>query len=350
MKLVNTFVIEIKFLLIVKGGIIMPARYENEMEITKKIEVILQDMPRYVRDWHNNLYASKRTASSRRDYVRKIRKMLEFIDKDVMNVTSDKITDEVITSYFISIGTKANPDGTISETSDSYQQGVYCALKNFLGFMVRKGYIEKNYILEIEKPSNKDLDRINEHRLRFSKKDFESVINVAKQEKDDICRKRDVALLKVFMGTGMRATALKILNVTDVDIQKGTLVTVDKGSGKGKLQQYYLNKSTVEALQDWVECRKRCCSDDEALFLSHQGKRLSYEGISKVVEKYFDKALGLHVTPHKIRGGVASILYTETKDIEFVRRSIGHTNSSTTQRYISTDNNERQQAAELLEF
>jgi len=328
----------------------MPARYENEMEITQKIEVILQGMPKYVSEWHNNLYASKRTASSRREYVRKIRNMLEYIDKDVMSVTPDKITDDIITRYFIEIGTKANADGTIAETSDSYQQGVYCALKNFLGFMERKGYIKKNYILEIEKPSNKDLDRINEHRLRFSKDDFESVIDVVKKEKDDLCRTRDMALLKVFMGTGMRATALKILNISDIDLQKGTLVTVDKGSGKGKLQHYYLNKSTIEALQNWVEYRKGCCRDEEALFLSRQGKRLSYEGISKVVEKYFDKALGLHVTPHKIRGGVASILYAETKDIEFVRKTIGHSNVATTQRYISTENNERQQAAKLLEF
>ena len=58
----------------------------------------------------------------------------------------------------------------------------------------------------------------------------------------------------------------------------------------------------------------------------------------------------MHVSPHKIRAGVASILYEETKDIEFVRRAIGHTNVATTQRYIRTENKEREKASKLLEF
>lgn len=330
----------------------MPARLENEMEITNKVNKLLETAPPYVTEWHNNLYASKRTAATRREFVRKICHMLEYIDSDIKHIPVGKINEENITRYYISIGTKKNSDGSISETSDSYQQGVYCALKNFLGFMERKGYIDKNYILDISKPGNKDLDRINENRIRFTREDFSLILEEVEKEKNGVCRNRDRALMKIFMGTGMRETALKILNVSDVDFEKKTLVTIDKGSGKGKRQQYYLNDGTLNAIKEWLNCRNEYIKDDnqEALFLSYQGNRLTNNGISKVVNKYCTRALGKHVSPHKIRGGVASILYDETKDIEFVRRSIGHSNVATTQRYIRTENNERQKAAQLLDF
>jgi integrase/recombinase XerC len=331
---------------------VMPARLENEMELNSKIEAILQELPYYVDEWHKKLYASKKTANSRREFVSKVRNFLEFIDKDTADISLDKINDENVTNYYISVGTKINRDGTISETSDSHQQVVYCVLKNFLGFLCKKGYIEENYILNIAKPGNKDLDRINEHHFHFTKNDFEKVIDVISEERNPVCRCRDLAMMKVFMGTGMRRTALKILNVSDIDFQNKTLVTVDKGAGKGKVQKYNLNDSTIQALNDWLDCRDEFAQEEKnyALFVSYQGNRLSDNGISKMVNKYFDQALWMHVSPHKIRAGVASILYEETHDIEFDRRAIGHSNVSTTQRYISTYNDERLQAAKIMEF
>ena len=64
--------------------------------------------------------------------------------------------------------------------------------------------------------------------------------------------------------------------------------------------------------------------------------------ISDVVEKYAG------VSPHKLRSGFCSILYKKTGDIEFVRRAVGHANSATTARYIVTNGEEKQNAAEIM--
>ena len=328
----------------------MPARLENEFRINANVEELLKWLPDYVNEWHDNLSASKKTASTRRDFVRKIKNFLQFIDANPMNVTIDKITEQSVTKYYISIGTKTDSKGNIVETSGSYQNNVYSALNNFLGFLVKRKYIDANYILDIERPKNNDLERINKDRIRFVKRDFKLVLHKAAMESDPVYRYRDYAILKIFMSTGMRATALRIINISDIDFEKKTLVTIDKGKG-GKFQLYPLNNSTIEAINNWLEYRpffEKYPSD--ALFLSYQGERISNKGISKIVDKHFFNALGKHVSPHKIRAGVASILYDETRDIEFVRRSIGHSNVETTQRYISTDNEERQQAAKILEF
>ena len=272
-------------------------------------------------------------------------------EKFKKKVTIDEINDQTVTKYYISIGTKTDKNGNVVETSGSYQQNVYSALNNFLKFLVKKEYIKKNYIQDIERPKSNDLERINEHRMRFTKRDFKLVLHEAAMEFDPVYKYRDYALLKILMGTGMRETALRIINISDIDFEKKTLVTMDKGKGSGKFQLYYLNDSTIDSIKNWLEYRK--CFErypSDALFLSYQGERISTKGIAKIVDKHFYKALGKHVSPHKIRGGVASILYDDTKDIEFVRRSIGHSNVETTQRYIRTENNERQQAAKLLDF
>lgn len=323
----------------------MPARLENEMRINDITDKILEDMPDYVNEWHDNLYASKKTAATRREFVRKVRNFLSWIDEDVKNIGVEQITDKNVTKYYISIGTKKNSDGSISETSGSYQQGIYCVLKNFLGFLHKKGYIKENYILNIDKPKNNDLERINEHRLRLTKDEFDKVIKQVETEDKVYLKRRDLAMMKVFMGTGMRETALKIINISDVDFEKKTLTTIDKGKG-GKLQVYRLNKGMEQAIKEWLAIRE---DDNEALFINYKGERISCNGIAKVVNKYFSKALGTHVSPHKIRGGVVSILYEQTHDIERVRRSIGHSNSETTQRYIRTANDERDKMAEMLE-
>ena len=70
----------------------MPARLENELQITQSIENLLKDMPSYVVEWHDNLYASKKTASTRKDFIRKIGKFLSSINNDIKDVDDYSIT------------------------------------------------------------------------------------------------------------------------------------------------------------------------------------------------------------------------------------------------------------------
>ncbi|MEE3416989.1 MAG: site-specific integrase, partial [Prevotella sp.] len=55
------------------------------------------------------------------------------------------------------------------------------------------------------------------------------------------------------------------------------------------------------------------------------------------------------LSPHKLRSGFCSIMYSKTHDIEFVRRAVGHSNVATTQRYIVTNKDEKKKSAEIME-
>ncbi len=325
----------------------MQGRLENEMNINKKIAKKLETMPSYVSEWHSLLHASKATATSRMDYINKILRFLSYVSDDTRHIKPEEITAMNVTEYYISIQTKETNSGDMVSTSDSYQQTVYCALNSFLEFMVSRNYIPYNYMKDIRKPRNKDLARINKSRVLLTESDFKSIMRMASMERNEFLRSRDKAILMIFMSTGMRHEALRSLNVSDIDFEDGTLVVIDKGN---KTQIFNLNSKTIEALEGWLSHRKEHLSyPTDALFVSNKGERISYNGVTKIVKKYTEKALGKPLSPHKLRAGYCSILYKANPDIEFVRRSVGHSDVSTTQRYIVTDGNERKHAASIIE-
>ena len=149
------------------------------------------------------------------------------------------------------------------------------------------------------------------------------------------------------MTTGMRKSALEQINMNDIDFNNHTLMTIDKGH---KIFTYHLSDEVMDVIDKWVRDRYVLLGDknNEALFVSKENKRMHGNSIVKLVDKYSREALGYHISPHKLRSGFASILYEEKHDLEYVRRVIGHSNITTTQRYVVTNNNEREEAANLI--
>lgn len=332
----------------------MPGRLENEIKKEQAILTKLQIMPKYVSEWYYNLKASQRTITTLRDYVNKIHNFLFFINPNISQVEIKDINLSNVQRFFISIQTKET-DGQIVYTSDSYQQTIWCCLNSFLEFLKETGRIDKNYMKMIAKPKNKDLEKINEHRMLLTKSDFNKILQSVKygagSEKaksfQDRLKRRDMAIMLLFMTTGMRKTALTEINIEDVKFDVDVLYVTDKGD---KHHTYVLSEKTLNALSNWMYDRQEWDNGTtNALFITERGDRISPSAIYKLVNKYCQDALGYHISPHKLRSGFCSILYQETGNAEFVRRAVGHSNIATTQRYIVTDNKEREQASELID-
>lgn len=329
----------------------MNGRVENDLKIYKTVEKQLFDLPQYVTDWYFYLKANNQTAMTCQDYIRKVRSFLFFIDNDVKYVTIEQMDENVITRYFINIQYKE--DG--SETSDSYKQGVWSCLNNFFDFLEGRGII-RNLIRtsKIKRPKNKDLERINQNRKLLTQEDFNNILAAvdngvgSKKAKgyQNRYRNRDKLIFLIFMTTGMRKTALTEINIEDINTEKHTLTVIDKGH---KVHNYYLNDMIIDVFKQWLEDRYFMVGNIEgALFISRENTRMCGNSIVKLVDKYATEALGYHISPHKLRSGLISIMYNKKHDVEFCRRMIGHSNISTTQRYIVTDNNEREEAANIM--
>lgn len=329
----------------------------GRMEVDNKRDIhteeVLSNLPDFVSEWNLTLQASRKTSSTRRDYIYKIQKFLKSINDNTFAIKSADITYSSVIKYFTSIQRKQNANGTWVNTSDSYQATVWACLDNFLEFMYKRNYISQNYMELIDKPKNRDLDRINEHRVLLTKDDFSEIqLAVKCGAGNDLARahqentkERDGAIMVLFMTTGIRCTALSEINMEDLDIENRTLSVIDK---REKRHIYKLSEQVMNTLEQWIAVRESYNDDNSpALFITRHG-RLSQSGIAKIVKKYTNEAVGKELSPHKLRAGYVSILYNETHDAEFCRRSVGHSNLATTQRYIVTNNNEKERANEII--
>lgn len=324
----------------------MNGRIAKELQIEAAIQAKLATMPNYVRSWDMNMKAGRKSATTRRDYIFKIHAFLSSINADVCAVKLDDITDDVVARYFTSVQ-KKQVGNDVVYTSDSYQQTVWSCLNCFFEYLVKRDMMKKNYMSIITRPKNRDLDRINEHRILLNMDDFKKILVTVDYETNLTRRNRDRAILVLFMNTGMRKTALSSIMLEDVDFNEHQLTVIDKGN---KRHLYVLTDDVCDALREWIHVRNEYASGkgDEHLFLSKHGNAMSGSAVERMVEKYTERALGKRISPHKLRSGYCSILYDATGDIEFVRRAVGHASSQTTQRYIVTGGNEKRRAADIM--
>lgn len=324
----------------------MNGRLQSEMNMSELIDRKLKDMPDYVGDWYINLKASRRTASTCLDYIRKVNLFLAYINKNVKRVKPSDITETNVASYFLSTQTKTRY-GKTTYTSDSYQCTVWSCLDNFLGYLYKRGLIEHNYMEFIDKPKNHDLERINENRVLLTEDDFKKILASVEKEREFAIRRRDKAILLLFMNTGMRKAALINIMLDDIDFGTNELTIVDKGN---KRHKYILTDQVCDVIFEWYLVRHEYDRGyrDNHLFLSKKGKMMSTTAVYNLVRKYTLKGIGKEVSPHKLRSGYCSILYNKTHDIEFVRRAVGHSNVQTTTRYIVVDENEKRKASEIM--
>ena len=331
----------------------MNGRVENDLKIFAEAENKLIECPKFIISWYYYLKANGRSAMSCREYLYKITQFLRFVDNDISIIEPEDFNEDVITQYFLKIKNKDD----YSETSISYRQEIWSCLNNLFKFMYKRKLIPYNYfeVAGIERPKGNDIDNINRKRKYLTKEDFKKILqaiedgagsNKAKGYQKRF-KNRDKAIMLIFMTTGMRKTALKEINVEDINIERKTLTIIDKGH---KSFTYYLNDDVVSTINQWLIDRFFIMGKKEggALFISKEGTRMCNNSITKLVDKYAKEGLGYHISPHKLRSGFASIMYEETKDIEFVRRAIGHSKIETTQRYIVTENTEREKASMIM--
>ena len=147
---------------------------------------------------------------------------------------------------------------------------------------------------------------------------------------------RDVALLTMFLGTGIRISELVGLNTDDIFFENNSFIVTRKGGARTIL--YFTDEVKVELI-NWLNEREKIedlPKDEKALFLSLKNKRISVRAVQNLVSKYAKIVSPLkHITPHKLRSTFGTKLYRETGDIYVVADYLGHRDINTTKRHYA---------------
>ncbi|MCS7042957.1 MAG: tyrosine-type recombinase/integrase [Bryobacteraceae bacterium] len=141
---------------------------------------------------------------------------------------------------------------------------------------------------------------------------------------------RDLALLEVLYGCGVRISELEGMNLEDVDLREGWVRVRGK---RKKERQVPIPGRALEALRRYVECR-RAAPGERALFVNHRGSRLTARGARKILHLYAVAVAGdPSIHPHSLRHAYATHLLNSGADLRAIQELLGHASLSTTQKY-----------------
>lgn len=142
---------------------------------------------------------------------------------------------------------------------------------------------------------------------------------------------RNLAILELLYGGGMRVSELVDLNLSAIDFEN----EIVRVYGKGKKERIVpLGGKALRAIYDYLDKERARLEKktSEALFLNARGKRLTRQGVWKIIKEAGEKA-GLKLSPHTLRHSFATHLLEGGADLKSVQEMLGHADLSTTEIY-----------------
>lgn len=201
------------------------------------------------------------------------------------------------------------------------------AIKQWGEFLLREGVIALNPAKSLSAPKQaKPLPK---------NIDVDSLTHLLDIDGTDLLSLRDKAIMELFYSSGLRLAELAALDLTSVHYELREVRVLGKGN---KQRIVPIGRYAIKALEAWLICRGQITCEDNALFVTEKGRRLSHRSIQARMTKWGqEQALSVRVHPHKLRHSFATHMLEASADLRAVQELLGHANLATTQIYTSLD-------------
>lgn len=229
-------------------------------------------------------------------------------------------------------------------------------VRSFFKYYYNKGAIPYDVASKVSLPKihDKEIVRLEVNEVvRFLNEVENGDTLTAKQKYyHNKTKLRDLAMMTLFLGTGIRISECVGLNIDDIDFTINGFTVTRKGGDRAIL---YFSDEVAHTLKHFIVYRKTMKDVDpqeKALFLSLQNKRISVRTVQQLVKKYSEIVTPLKkITPHKLRSTYGTNLYKETKDIYIVADVLGHKDVNTTKKhYAAISDDIRRSAANRVKL
>ena len=231
------------------------------------------------------------------------------------------------------------------------------ALRSFYAYFYKHQMIEKNPTLLVDMPKLHD-----KAIIRLDDDETAALLDYIEHGGDQLTgqkklyyektKLRDLAIVTLLLGTGIRVSECVGLDVQDVDFKNNGIKVVRKG---GSEMIVYFGEEVEDALRNYMDEREGItplAGHENALFYSTQRRRIGVQAVENMVKKYAREVTTTKkITPHKLRSTYGTSLYRETGDIYLVADVLGHKDVNTTKKhYAAMDDNRRRQAARAVKL
>jgi integrase/recombinase XerC len=220
------------------------------------------------------------------------------------------------------------------------------SIKKFYKFLNKKNKIKHSPATELEGVK----EASGKKPIFMTKKEIKSFLKVVDSD-DSNSAMRDRAIIYTMIYTGLRASEICNLKISDIDFEN-SLLEVVKGKGN-KNRTIPLHNEAKRYILDYIDTDRESgrVRDKDALFLSNRGRGVGYRTVQRLVKSYLEQSsVDKKITPHKLRHTFGYIFYTKTKDIKMLQEILGHASINTTQIYTHLDNEEKSKQINSLEL
>jgi integrase/recombinase XerD len=234
-------------------------------------------------------------------------------------VSFEEASQATILNYF----SKQREQGHTARTMSRYLAAIRC----FYRYLLQEHYIADDPTANLESPKlEKSLPRI----LSVGEVD----LLLAQPKSGTVAGLRDRAMLELMYATGMRVSELIGLNTDQLNLDRGFVRCLGKGSKERiiPIGEIAVNSVREYLGRGWVKIRKNHW--EKAVFLNLHGRRLTRQGFWKILKEYAKKGnIQKEITPHVLRHSFATHLLENGADLRVVQEMLGHADVTTTQIY-----------------
>jgi len=344
----------------------MANQYQNEQtkRYLQKINDLLKELPPFCGEYFRSMANKNLSVLTRYSYAIDLRGFFVFLIEQIpmfacpapSAFTMDdlrKVRAEHI-EMFLDYVTIYERDEKERMNRDRARARKLSALRAFFKYYFKWEQLDANVAALVETP------KLNEHAIiRLEPNEVadlldrvESGENLSDRQKKyhAATRVRDIAILTLFLGTGIRISELVGIDCTDIDFENNTFLVFRKG---GKEDILAFGDEVKTALYDYSLQRAEMIpleGHDSAFFLSMQNRRITVRAVENLVKKYASASVPLKkITPHKLRSTYGTMLYRESQDIYLVADVLGHKDVNTTRKhYAAQAQDNRRTAAKMI--
>ena len=266
----------------------------------------------------------KMAANSLEAYGRDIRDFEQFIQSRGTGSVLDATSTDVV-AYLNKLKAAGRSPSTVNRKLAS--------VRSFYNYMQGENLISDNPARGIKTP------RIEKKELEYlSIKEIDQLLD---SPDDSLKGRRDRAILEVLYATGIKVSELIDANVEDVNFRMGFITCYGESS---KTRIIPMGRPARAALEDYVyEVRDQLLEDnkdEKALFVNYYGKRLTRQGLWKILREYGEKSGIKHkLTPNTLRNSFAVHMLQNGADLKSLQELMGHEDIMATQVYLAATNN-----------
>jgi len=347
----------------------MSENYHEEVR-TKNIlalRELLTELPPFLWDFFTGISQTKgsRTQTA---YARDLRLFFEYLTgsepafkgKPMTALDTDdlaRVTAEQIERFiaYIALYEKAGESGKrYVHNHREGQSRKLAAIRTMFAYFYKHKRIPANpaELVDFPQLSQKAIVRLEPEEVVKLLDEVESGDRLDPRQKKfhDATKTRDLAIVTLLLGTGMRISECIGVNLEHVDFEANGVKIRRKGGDEAVV---YFGDEVEAALRAYLEQRKKITplpGHEAALFLSGQRRRITDRAVQKMVKKYAGLVTPLKkISPHKLRSTFGTNLYRETGDIYLVADVLGHADVNTTRKhYAEIADDQRRRAARVV--